>query len=132
MSSHPFTAIAVTPIEKGGSGRKFWRMQVGPQSLILVRYNEDRPENKHYVAIGHFLAGVGVRVPATHFHDEAEGLIVMEDAGDTDLWSHRLESWPQRRATTLTARAAPPPGRTRRERPRRITPPNSSAIRHLR
>ncbi|MEO7319356.1 MAG: phosphotransferase, partial [Chthoniobacteraceae bacterium] len=47
---------------------------------------------------GSFLASVGVRVPVTHFHDEAEGLIVMEDAGDADLWSHRLESWPQRRA----------------------------------
>ncbi len=98
MPTHPFTAIAVTPIEKGGSGRKFWRMQVGPQTLILVRYNEDRPENKHYVAIGHFLASVGVRVPVTHFHDETEGLIVMEDAGDTDLWSHRLDPWPRRRA----------------------------------
>lgn len=98
MPHHPFTAISVAPIEKGGSGRKFWRMHVGPQSLILVRYNEDRPENKHYVAIGSFLAAVGVRVPVTHFHDEGEGLIVMEDAGDTDLWSHRLDPWPQRRA----------------------------------
>ncbi len=98
MASHPFTAISVAPIEKGGSGRKFWRMHVGPQTLILVRYNQDRPENKHYVAIGHFLGGVGVRVPVTHFHDEAEGLIVMEDAGDTDLWSHRLDPWPRRRA----------------------------------
>jgi aminoglycoside/choline kinase family phosphotransferase len=98
MPRHPFTAINVAPIEKGGSGRKFWRMHVGPQSLILVRYNEDRSENKYYVAIGSFLASVGVRVPVTHFHDEAEGLIVMEDAGDTDLWSHRLDPWPQRRA----------------------------------
>jgi aminoglycoside/choline kinase family phosphotransferase len=98
MPSHPFTAINVAPIEKGGSGRKFWRMHVGPQSLILVRYNEDRPENKHYVAIGSFLASVGVRVPVTHFHDESEGLILMEDAGETDLWSHRLDPWPQRRA----------------------------------
>jgi aminoglycoside/choline kinase family phosphotransferase len=98
MLRHPFTAINVAPIEKGGSGRKFWRMHVGPQSLILVRYNEDRPENKHYVAIGSFLATVGVRVPVTHFHDEAEGLIIMEDAGDTDLWSCRNAPWPQRRA----------------------------------
>jgi len=98
MPRHSFSAITVAAIEKGGSGRKFWRMHVGGQSLILVRYNEDRPENKHYVAIGSFLATVGVRVPVTHFHDEAEGLIVMEDAGDNDLWSHRLDPWPQRRA----------------------------------
>lgn len=98
MPAHPLAAISVAAIEKGGSGRKFWRMRVGPESLILVRYGEDRPENKHYVAIARFLAGVGVRVPVTYFHDETEGIIVMEDAGDTDLWSHRLDPWPKRRA----------------------------------
>ena len=99
MSPHHLPqTVSVLPIEKGGSGRKFWRMHVGGQSLILVRYGEDRPENKHYVAIARFLAGVGVRVPVTYFHDEAEGLIIMEDAGETDLWSRRNDPWPQRRA----------------------------------
>ena len=73
-------------------------MHVAGESLILVRYGEDRPENRHYVAIARFLAGVGVRVPTVHFHDEAEGLIVMEDAGDLDLWSFRDASWLERRA----------------------------------
>ncbi len=90
--------ISVEPIEKGGSGRKFWRLHAGGPSLILVRYGEDRPENRHYVAIAQFLAGVGVRVPAVHFHDECEGLILMEDAGETDLWSMRGEPWRVRRA----------------------------------
>ncbi len=97
-STHPLHAVSVLPIEKGGSGRKFWRMHVGGQSLILVRYGGDRPENRHFVAIARFLAGVGVRVPVIHFHDESEGLIVMEDAGETDLWSCRDAPWPQRRA----------------------------------
>lgn len=93
---HP--VVSVEPIEKGGSGRKFWRLHAGGPSLILVRYGTDRPENQHYVAIGRFLAGVGVRVPGVHFHDEAEGLILMEDAGDTDLWSFRDAPWRVRRA----------------------------------
>ena len=93
-----FQNVSVEPIEKGGSGRKFWRLQAGGPSLILVRYGPDRPENKHYVAIGRFLTSVGVRVPAVHFHDETEGLILMEDAGETDLWSFRLAPWRQRRA----------------------------------
>ena len=97
-SAHHAHAVSVLPIEKGGSGRKFWRMHVGGQSLILVRYGEDRPENRHFVAIARFLASVGVRVPVTYFHDESEGLIVMEDAGETDLWSRRDDPWPQRRA----------------------------------
>jgi hypothetical protein len=98
MSDKSLAAVQVSPIEKGGSGRKFWRMHVGNQSLILVHYGEDRPENRYYVAIARFLAGVGVRVPVTHFHEEADGLIIMEDAGETDLWSRRLDPWPQRRA----------------------------------
>lgn len=91
-------SVAVLPIEKGGSGRKFWRMQVADHTLILVRYGEDRPENRHYVAIGQFLGSIGVRVPIVYFHDETEGLIIMEDAGDTDLWSFRGASWRERRA----------------------------------
>jgi aminoglycoside/choline kinase family phosphotransferase len=91
-------AVAISPIEKGGSGRKFWRLRVGERSLILIRYGEDRPENRHYVAIAQFLSEVGVRVPAVFFHDESEGLIFMEDAGETDLWSFRHAAWPQRRA----------------------------------
>jgi hypothetical protein len=91
-------AVAVSPIEKGGSGRKFWRLRVGERSLIVIRYGEDRPENRHYVAIAQFLSEVGVRVPAVFFHDESEGLIFMEDAGDSDLWSFRHADWPQRRA----------------------------------
>ena len=99
MSTNPHhSAVSVEPIEKGGSGRKFWRLQAGGPSLILVRYGPDRPENKHYVAIGRFLTDVGVRVPAVHFHDETEGLILMEDAGDTDLWSFRDAPWRVRRA----------------------------------
>ena len=98
MPDKSHAAIHVAPIEKGGSGRKFWRMHVGSQTLILVHYGEDRPENRHYVAIARFLASVGVRVPFTYFHEEADGLIVMEDAGETDLWSRRNDPWPQRRA----------------------------------
>ncbi len=90
--------ITVEPIEKGGSGRKFWRVKVAERTLILVRYSAERPENRYYVDIGQFLAAVGVRVPRVHFHDEGEGLILMEDAGGNDLWAHRSDSWPQRRA----------------------------------
>jgi N-acetylmuramate 1-kinase len=91
-------SVSVETIEKGGSGRKFWRVSAGGETMILVRYTEERPENRYYVSIGQFLAGVGVRVPKVFFHDEREGVILMEDAGGKDLWSHRGASWPERRA----------------------------------
>ena len=90
--------IAVEPLEKGGSDRKFYRMKVkGGVSLILAKYGRQREENRHYVAIAAFLRRLGIRVPEIYFHDESEGLIWMEDLGDRDLWSFRAESWEVRR-----------------------------------
>ncbi|EDY19352.1 aminoglycoside phosphotransferase [Chthoniobacter flavus Ellin428] len=91
--------IIVHPLEKGGSDRKFYRMAFNDDdhSMILAKYGRQREENRHYVAIARFLAGVGVRVPEIYFHDDEEGLIWMEDLGDRDLWSYRNEPWPVRR-----------------------------------
>ncbi len=91
-------AISITPIEKGGSERKFYRVQVGGQSMILVKYNDQREENRHYVRIAEVLDALGVRTPKIFFHDDAEGLIWMEDLGEKDLWSFRQDAWPVRRA----------------------------------
>jgi N-acetylmuramate 1-kinase len=91
--------VKITPIEKGGSDRKFYRVRCSPeQSIILVKYNLEREENRHYVAIAEFLAGHGIRAPRIYFHDQAEGLIWIEDLGKADLWSYRGDSWIVRRA----------------------------------
>ena len=86
--------VHILPIEKGGSDRKFYRVRCGSeQSLILVKYNLEREENRHYVEIANFLADHGVAAPRIYFHDPAEGLIWIEDLGERDLWSYRAESW---------------------------------------
>jgi N-acetylmuramate 1-kinase len=91
--------VKITPIEKGGSDRKFYRVRCSPeQTIILVKYNLEREENRHYVEIAEFLAAHKIRAPKIYFHDPAEGLIWIEDLGKTDLWSHRHESWMVRRA----------------------------------
>jgi len=91
--------VRITPIEKGGSDRKFYRVRwSSDQTIILVKYNLEREENRHYVEIAEFLATHQIRAPKIYFHDAAEGLIWIEDLGKTDLWSHRDESWMVRRA----------------------------------
>src|SRR5438270_5404126 len=91
--------IKIAPIEKGGSDRRFYRVRCSPeQTIILVKYNLEREENRHYVAIAEFLSAQKIRVPKIYFHDPAEGLIWIEDLGKTDLWSHRGESWMVRHA----------------------------------
>src|SRR5438034_2800147 len=89
--------IEIRPIEKGGSDRKFYRIQCGSDSaaagLVLVKYNLEREENRHYVQIAQFLDRQGIRVPKIYFHDPAEGLIWIEDLGERDLYSYQHESW---------------------------------------
>ncbi|HEY2615658.1 MAG TPA: phosphotransferase [Chthoniobacterales bacterium] len=91
--------VKITPIEKGGSDRKFYRVRSSPdQTIILVKYNLEREENRHYVEIAQFLGRHKIRAPKIYFHDPAEGLIWLEDLGASDLWSYRHESWLVRRA----------------------------------
>src|SRR6266576_2944810 len=91
--------IEISTIEKGGSDRKFYRIHcAADRRLILVKYNLEREENRHYVQIAKFLDGHGIRVPKIYFHDPVEGLIWIEDLGERDLHSYQHESWLVRRA----------------------------------
>ncbi|MFN2542773.1 MAG: aminoglycoside phosphotransferase family protein [Chthoniobacterales bacterium] len=91
--------VEIVPIEKGGSDRRFYRIRCSPeQTLILVKYNLEREENRHYVEIAQFLTGHGIRAPKIYFHDPDEGLIWIEDLGERDLFSYRDEPWLVRRA----------------------------------
>src|SRR5437867_5838880 len=91
--------IKISPIQKGGSDRKFYRIYCSAeQMLILVKYDLEREENRHYVSIAKFLGRHGIRVPEIYFHDPDEGLIWLEDLGECDIYSYRQESWLVRRA----------------------------------
>jgi len=86
--------VKISPIEKGGSGRKFYRIKFSPkQTVVLVKYARDQSENLRYVEIAEFLSAHEVRAPKVYFHDPEEGLIWIEDLGENDLWSHRDEGW---------------------------------------
>ena len=95
-------STTVEPIEKGGSGRKFWRIRTNAEattggSCILVRYKLDRADNAGYADIARFLTRVGIRVPEIFLHDAVEGVMIMEDVGSDDLFSFRAAPWPERR-----------------------------------
>jgi hypothetical protein len=91
--------IKISPIEKGGSDRKFYRIRcAADRKLVLVKYNLEREENRHYVQIAKFLDAHGIRVPKIYFHDPVEGLIWIEDLGERDLHSYQHESWLVRRS----------------------------------
>ena len=96
--------VKIAPIERGGSDRKFYRIQFSHEhSVILVKYSREKAENLRYVEIAEFLTAQGVRVPKIYFHDPTENLIWIEDLGERDLWSYRDEHWPMRRGFYASA-----------------------------
>jgi aminoglycoside/choline kinase family phosphotransferase len=99
----PEAAPEVTPLDKGGSGRTYYRVRSGESSMIFVKYTGHREENLHFVDIAHFLARSGVQVPKVFFHDPAEGLIWLQDLGEEDLWSFRDADWTIRRSLYCSA-----------------------------
>lgn len=95
LASEDFQVVL---IDKGGSGRKFYRIQApaGP-TMIAVKYDPQKEENRHYADIADFLDRSDVNVPHIFLHDHEEGLIWMQDLGGKDLWSFRNEPWDVRR-----------------------------------
>jgi len=79
---------------KGGSIRTFHRIQYGDSSTaVFMHYDRALKENSYYATIAQFLRNIGISVPLVMAHDPHKGFIVMEDLGDSDLWSFRHELW---------------------------------------
>lgn len=83
----------VTPLEKGGSGRMYYRIRAGELSMIFAKYDGHRAENLHFVEIARFLESCEISVPKIYHHDATEGLIWMQDLGEQDLWTFRDSDW---------------------------------------
>ncbi len=96
--SYTESHVEILPLEKGGSDRKYYRIRFSAEhSLILVKYDPERPENERFVAIANFLNRIGVNAPSIYHHDQEQGLIWLEDLGEDDLWNQRNEPWTLRR-----------------------------------
>lgn len=86
--------IVLTHLAVRGSEREFFRARwCVDNSCIVIRYDPGRMENTLYADIGVFLKNIQVSVPDIIGHDPDRCLIIMEDLGNTDLWSLRDESW---------------------------------------
>ena len=91
-------SIELSPLEGTGSDRTFFRLRWNRRdSAILVHYDPKRIENTCYADIAAFLREIEIPAPRLIRHDPAGCLIVMEDLGDTDLWSFRETLWETRR-----------------------------------
>lgn len=93
-----FSPVALQPIEKGGSSRRFFRvLSDNGKSVILVHDLGENEENSHYGVLARFLASHNVPVPGVLAEQDGEGLLWLEDLGETDLWAFRGKTWEERR-----------------------------------
>jgi len=91
-------SLKISPLEGRGSDRTFFRLKWSRKdSAILVHYDSKRIENTYYADIAVFLREIDIPTPRLIRHDPAGCLIIMEDLGDTDLWSFRKTDWETRR-----------------------------------
>ena len=91
-------SIELAPLEGRGSDRTFYRLTWDRKdSAILIHYDPKRVENTYYAGIVAFLRDIDVPAPRLIRRDPARCLIVLEDLGDTDLWSLRSAPWETRR-----------------------------------
>ena len=92
-------SLTISPLEGRGSERTFYRLKWNLNaSAILIHYDPKRVENGYYADIAAFLHEIHVQIPRLIRHDPVRCLIVMEDLGDTNLWSFRKSPWETRRA----------------------------------
>ena len=85
-----------SPVERGGSDRKFWRGGGAAAGLVAVAYGLEKAENARYADCAHFLRAQGVSVPRVIVHDAGQRHLLLEDAGSEDLWAHRAAPWGKR------------------------------------
>jgi aminoglycoside/choline kinase family phosphotransferase len=92
-------SLKFSPLERRGSDRTFFRLQWNQShSAILIHYDPKHVENRYYADIALFLHDIEVPAPKLIRHDPADCLILVEDLGNTDLWSLRKAPWATRRA----------------------------------
>ncbi|MCX7965345.1 MAG: phosphotransferase [Syntrophorhabdaceae bacterium] len=97
LSDH--MSFEIHPLSVRGSDRTFYRIKwAEDKRAILVHYDPIRQENIYYAEIGRFLKDLNVYVPEVYAHDPVGHFILLEDLGDSDLYSLRNESWNTRKA----------------------------------
>lgn len=83
-------------IRRGGSARKFFRLELREGPAVLVVSDGCKPENALYGPLARWLGAGGIPVPRVLAEEPARGWLLLEDLGEADLWSLRDKPWEER------------------------------------
>jgi aminoglycoside/choline kinase family phosphotransferase len=93
------TEVELVPFAGRGSDRSYYRLQWnGTHSAVLAHYNPARRENAGFADIARFLDDIEIPIAHILGHEPIECFLVVQDLGETDLWSLRHLPWQNRRA----------------------------------
>ncbi|HRY32709.1 MAG TPA: RNase adapter RapZ [Bacteroidales bacterium] len=79
-------ALTVTPLAASGSPRKYFRIQSSAISVIGA-YHADQRENQAFFYLTEHFRRTGLAVPELLAREEEKGCYLLEDLGDTSLFS---------------------------------------------
>ena len=79
----------IQPLPSSGSERQYFRAELenGPVSTILIAHNPDVRENKAWLTFTRHFRDKGFHVPEIFAHDDTLQYFLLEDLGDTSLFS---------------------------------------------
>lgn len=105
--------VSLSALAGDASSRRYYRARLRgpgtPQSIVVMQLPagsslplsseelaifKEAPTELPFLNLHRFLTRIGVRVPAVYGQWEAEGILLLEDLGDTALWD-RVQSVPE-------------------------------------
>jgi len=80
------TPAEVSPVAGDGSARRYWRLASADGATAVGAYGPDRDENRAFFSFTRTFRDAGLPVPDLYAVDEAAGIWLLEDLGDTTLF----------------------------------------------
>lgn len=83
---------AVVAVAGDGSQRTYHRLIADDGSTVIGAFGPDPDENRAFLSFSRAFRGIGLPVPAIHAVDEAAGVWLAEDLGETTLFASLEEA----------------------------------------
>lgn len=82
LAAHGWDGADALPLAGDASHRRYMRLHRGAETAVLMIAPPGLELVEPFVAVGRYLAGLGLSVPAIRGVDAALGLVLLEDLGD--------------------------------------------------
>jgi hypothetical protein len=82
LNAHGWGGAAVRPLAGDASFRRYFRVELGNRTAVLMDAPPDKEDSRPFLAIGRHLDALGFSAPQALATDLDQGLVLLEDFGD--------------------------------------------------